>query len=105
MTARGLVALLATLRSNIAGFEQRIAQLVAAHPDGELFASLPGAGAALVPRLLVAFGTRRDRYQSAYEMQCYSGIAPVKEASGNTEWVHFRRMSGIPLKLERLLTH
>jgi hypothetical protein len=23
-------------------------------------------------------------------MQCYSGIAPVKEASGNTEWVHFR---------------
>lgn len=90
MTTRGLVALLATLRSNIADFEQRIAQLVAAHPDGELFASLPGAGAALVPRLLVAFGTRRDRYQSAYEMQCYSGIAPVKEASGNTEWVHFR---------------
>jgi transposase len=90
MTACGLVALLATLRSNIAGFEQRIAQLVAAHPDGELFASLPGAGAALVPRLLVAFGTRRDRYQSAYEMQCFSGIAPVKEASGNTEWVHFR---------------
>ena len=24
-------------------------------------------------------------------MQCYSGIAPVKEASGNSEWVHFRR--------------
>jgi transposase len=90
MTARGLVAVVATLRSNIAVFEQRIAQLVASHPDGELFASLPGAGAALVPRLLVAFGTRRDRYQNAYEMQCYSGIAPVKEASGNTEWVHFR---------------
>ena len=41
-------------------------------------------------RLIVAFGTRRDRYQSAYEIQCYSGIAPVKEASGKTEWVHFR---------------
>ena len=49
-----------------------------------------GAGAALVPRLLVAFGTRRDRYQSAYEMQCYSGIAPVREASGNSEWIHSR---------------
>ena len=23
-------------------------------------------------------------------MQCYSGIAPVKEASGKTEWTHFR---------------
>jgi len=90
MTARGLAALLATLCSHIASFDQRIAQLVESHPDGALFASLPGAGSALVPRLLVAFGTRRDRYQSAYEMQCYSGIAPVKEASGNSEWIHFR---------------
>lgn len=90
MTARGLTALLVTLRTNIASFDQRIAQLVESHPDGALFASLPGAGAALVPRLLVAFGTRRDRYQSAYEMQCYSGIAPVREASGNSEWIHFR---------------
>ena len=90
MTARGLNALLATLRTNIASFDQRIAQLVASHPDGALFASLPGAGAALVPRLLVAFGTHRDRYKSAYEMQCYSGIAPVREASGNSEWIHFR---------------
>jgi len=48
------------------------------------------AGAALVPRLIVAFGTRRERYRNAYEMQCYSGIAPVTEASGNKEWVHFR---------------
>lgn len=91
LTARGLVALLATLRRNIAGLEQRIEQLVASHPDGALFASLPGAGAALVPRLIVAFGTRRERYDNAYQVQCYSGIAPVKEASGKTEWVHFRR--------------
>ena len=55
-----------------------------------MFRSLPGAGDALVPRLIVAFGTQRDRYQSAYEMQCYSGIAPVTEASGNSQWVHFR---------------
>jgi hypothetical protein len=90
MMARGLVALLGTLRSNIAVFDERIAALVQAHPDGALFASLPGAAAALVPRLMVAFGTRRDRFQSAYQMQCYSGIAPVKEASGRTEWIHCR---------------
>jgi transposase len=90
MTARGLVALLATLRSNITAFDQRIAELVRSHPDGALFASLPGANPVLVPRLIVAFGTRRERYESAYQMQCYSGIAPVKEASGRTEWVHFR---------------
>src|SRR5579871_5772197 len=90
LIVRGLVAVLATLRKNIAAFDQRIAELVASHPDGTLFASLPGAGAVLVPRMIVAFGTRRARYQNAYEVQCYSGIAPVTEASGNSEWVHFR---------------
>jgi transposase len=90
MIARGLVALLATLRSQIVVFEHRIEELVRSHPDGALFASLPGAGAALVPRLIVAFGTHRDRHESAYQLQCYSGIAPVKQASGKTEWIHFR---------------
>ena len=90
MRARGLVRLLATLRDQIAAFDQRIAELVLAHPDGGLFGSLPGAGPVLIPRLIVAFGTQRDRYQAAYQVQCYSGIAPVKEASGKTERVHFR---------------
>ena len=90
MTTRGLVALLATLRCNIATYEKRIEELVAAHPDGALFASLPGAGAALVPRLITAFGTQRERFDSAYQVQCYSGIAPVTEASGKSHWVHFR---------------
>jgi transposase len=90
LIARGLVALVATLRSHIEALDQGIAELVRAHPDGALFASLPGAGPVLVPRLIVAFGTRRERFDSAFQMQCYSGIAPVKEASGKTEWTHFR---------------
>ena len=90
LITRSLVAILATLRAQIAMFDRRIAELVAAHPDGALFGSLPGAGEALAPRMIVAFGTRRERYQSAYEMQCYSGIAPVTEASGNSQWVHVR---------------
>jgi hypothetical protein len=67
------MALMATLRSNIAVLERRIAELVAAHPDREVFASLPGAGEVLVPRLTAAFGTHRDRYQNAYEMQTLQG--------------------------------
>ena len=89
--ARGLVEVIASLRSQIDKLDQRIAQLVAEHPEGSLFGSLPGAGAALIPRLIVAFGTRRERYDSAYQIQCYSGIAPVTEASGKSQWVHFRR--------------
>ena len=63
MSARAAMALMATLRSNIAVFELRIAELVAAHPDRNVFASLPGAGEVLVPRMIAAFGTHRDRYQ------------------------------------------
>jgi transposase len=88
--ALGLLALLKTLRENIAGLDKQIEQLVAVHPDAPVFASLPGAGAVMIPRLIVAFGSRRERYESAYEMQCYSGIAPITEASGRREWIHFR---------------
>jgi transposase len=91
LRARALVELIAVLRCQIAEYDRRIAELVAAHPDSELFASLPGAGEVLVPRLIAAFGTRRERFDSAYEVQCLSGIAPVTEQSGASEWVHFRR--------------
>jgi transposase len=58
--------------------------------DRYLFDSLPGAGAQLAPRLLVAFGSNRARYQSASELQKYSGIAPVIETSGQKYWTHWR---------------
>jgi transposase len=83
-------ATLATLRERIAKVDQRIAELAANHPDHALFASLPGAGPALLPRLLVAFGTDRNRYDSASQIQCLSGIAPVVTASGKSRSVHFR---------------
>ena len=39
---------------------------------------------------LAAFGSQRDRYGSAEEVQTHSGIAPVMEKSGKKKWVHFR---------------
>jgi transposase len=88
--ARALVAVIETLRTHIAEYDRRIAELVASHPEGSLFASLPGAGPALTPRLMVAFGTRRERFASAAEVQNLSGIAPVTEASGKSKQVHMR---------------
>jgi Transposase IS116/IS110/IS902 family len=44
----------------------------------------------LVPRLIAAFGTQRDRYSAAIDVQSLSGIAPVTERSGKQQWVHFR---------------
>jgi transposase len=87
---RTLVKLIGTLREGITELDQQIRQLATSHEDFAIFDSLPGAGPALVPRLIAAFGTRRDRYRSASQMQCYSGIAPVVERSGNKQWTHFR---------------
>ena len=85
-----LVELIATLREGIACFDRQIAQAAAAHPDFAIFDSFPGAGPALAPRLLAAFGAQRDRYQSAADLQTFSGIAPVTQRSGKSEWVHVR---------------
>ena len=52
--------------------------------------SFPGVGQALAPRLIAALGTQRERFADAASIQSYSGIAPVREASGRREWVHAR---------------
>jgi transposase len=79
-----LVQELRVLEAAIAEFDAAVAECFAAHPDAELFRSPPGAGAALAPRLLVAFGTDRSRFASAEEVQAYSGIAPVTKRSGKS---------------------
>jgi transposase len=90
LKARHLTEQIATLREQITQLERRRDELVAEHPDHSIFASFPGAGPATVPRLIAAFGTRRQRYQSAFEVQCESGIAPVHVASGKMDRVSMR---------------
>ena len=82
--------LIRSLVRGIADLDRKIEEAAAAHPDFFIFDSLPGAGAALAPRLLAAFGSQRERYGSAREVQSYSGIAPVTVRSGKKKWVHFR---------------
>ena len=84
------VALLKALNGAIASLDRNIGEQIPKHPEAVLFAGLPGAGSVLLPRLMVAFGTRRERFQSAAELATYSGIAPVTRQSGNSRSVHFR---------------
>jgi transposase len=85
-----IVRLIGSLLEGIADLDEKIEEAATAHPDFFIFDSLPGAGAVLAPRLLAAFGSQRERYGSAWEVQSYSGIAPVTERSGKKKWVHFR---------------
>ena len=90
MMVEALTEQMRALIATVPRFDQQIAALFRKHPDRFLFEGLPGAGAALAPRLLAAFGADRDRFQSAPERQQLSGIAPVTEKSGQPCWVHWR---------------
>jgi transposase len=85
-----IMRVIGSLLEGIADLDEKIEEAAAAHPDFFIFDSLPGAGAVLAPRLLAAFGSQRERYGSAGEVQAYSGIAPVMERSGKKKWVHCR---------------
>jgi hypothetical protein len=90
LRVEALVAELRVVLAAIERFDAEIERLAPALPDYALFRALPGAGPALAPRLLAAFGEQRDRYQNAAELQNYAGIAPVTERSGKKSWVHWR---------------
>lgn len=86
-----LVGMLKAIHKALIGFDKAIQNIMDQHPDAPIFRSLPGAGPALAPRLLVAFGTQRDRFNSAQEVAQFYGIAPVVVQSGNSRTVHIRR--------------
>ena len=90
LEALALAAQLHTTLELIKRFDETIAGLAPSLPDYPVFASLPGAGPVFTARLVAAFGEDRGRFQTAEEVQRYSGIAPVTERSGNTSWVHWR---------------
>jgi transposase len=90
LLVESLLPQLRAVAEAVARFDAEIAALCPQLPDYRLFRSLPGAGPALAPRLLVAFGECRTRFHSAAALQKYAGIAPVTERSGNKSWVHWR---------------
>ena len=90
MKVETLVQQIPLLTEAIDRYDEKIAALFQQHDDSTLFGSFPGAGPALAPRLLAAFGSNRDRFECASQVQEFSGIAPVTEKSGEGIWIHWR---------------
>jgi transposase len=84
-----LIAQLLPLLEQIAAYDKEIANLFLSHPDSEMWASLPGAGKRLAPRLLAEIGDERERYAHASNLQAMAGTSPVPYESGN--YSHMRR--------------
>ncbi len=85
-----LIPQLKCLLESIERLDKEIKQRYKKQSERKIFDSLPGAGPQLAPRIFVAFGSDRTRYQSANEIQKYAGIAPVIEQSGQKKWTHWR---------------
>ena len=90
MMIEELVVQVHALHKTIARYDERLAALTQAHSHAPIFASLPGAGRALVPRLISALGTQSERWPLAYDLLCFSGVAPVEVGSGKQYAVHWR---------------
>jgi len=87
---RALASKMQTTLAAVKEFDREIEELCQEHDDFALFASLPGAGEVYASRLLTAMGSNRERWQSADELLCFSGIAPVMERSGKSSWTRWR---------------
>jgi transposase len=85
-----LAGMLKPLHQAVARLDQEIEQAMDQHPDAAIFRSFPGAGPALGPRLLVTFGTNRDRFQNADDVAQFYGVAPVVIQSGNSKTTRMR---------------
>jgi len=90
ITVRMLVHQLVCLQESIGEYDLALAEMFEQHPDKDIFSSFPGVGDVLKSRLIAAFGTDRDRFNKAENIQEYSGIAPVTKRSGKTSIVHRR---------------
>jgi transposase len=80
-----------TLNPIVEAYDKKIEMCFQNHADAKLFSNIPGAGSAMAPRLLVAFGSDRSRYEAARNVQSFSGIAPVTRSSGKTRRVYCRQ--------------
>ena len=79
-----------TLNAEINKYDQRIEQVFQAHPEAKLYTDLPVAGPVMAPRLCAFFGTDRSRYESAHNVNSFTGVAPVTKKSGKSRVVYFR---------------
>lgn len=86
-----LVAQLEPLLEAVKEYDEEITRLFKSHPDSPIFASLPGAGIRLAPRLLAGWGDDRSRYENAAAVQTLAGTSPVLYQSGKYRFARQRR--------------
>lgn len=89
--ALSLVKLLQCLGAQLKCYRGQITECFEKHPYHAVFASLPGAGVKLAPRLLAELMSVPECARDARWLQSQAGMAPVSYQSGQVLVVHLRR--------------
>ncbi|GAB2710872.1 IS110 family transposase [Kitasatospora kifunensis] len=82
--------LLIALNEQIQALEEQVSAHFLAHPDAEIYLSMPGIGEITGARVLAEFGDDPSRYTSAKARKNYAGTSPVTRASGKQHTVQAR---------------
>ena len=91
-TTRAVVGIIAELNHQIADLEAELATHFEAHPDADIYLSLPGLGVILGARVLGEFGDDPNRYTTAKSRKNYAGTSPLTIASGKKRAVLARHV-------------
>ncbi|WP_370268639.1 IS110 family transposase [Streptomyces sp. V4I8] len=82
--------LLIALNEQIQALEAEVSAHFLAHPDAEIYLSMPGIGEIIGARVLAEFGDDPARYTSAKARKNYAGTSPITRASGKVRSVQAR---------------
>jgi transposase len=91
-TTRAAVGIIIELNRQISDLEAELATHFEAHPDADIYLSLPGLGVILGARVLGEFGDDPNRYTTAKSRKNYAGTSPLTVASGKKRAVLARRV-------------
>jgi transposase len=89
-TAAAHARLIIALNEQIAAMEEQVKTHFLAHPDAEIYLSMPGIGEITGARVLAEFGDDATRYDSAKARKNYAGTSPITRASGKNHTVQSR---------------
>jgi len=82
--------ILIALNEQIEAMETQVKTHFLAHPDAEIYLSMPGIAEITGARVLAEFGDDPTRYASAKARKNYAGTSPVTRASGKVRTVQAR---------------
>ncbi|MGI5507741.1 IS110 family transposase [Streptomyces sp. CA-106131] len=89
-TATAHARVVIALNEQIAAMEEQVKAHFRAHPDAEIYLSMPGIGQITGARVLAEFGDDPTRYASAKARKNYAGTSPITRASGKSHTVQAR---------------